>query len=335
MYWPWKRKKTVDRLVVGCQADVLAWLQADAVGTLRRCGVEQRGDDTAHEFARRVRGLGLPSKQVCAVLPLAQGQLLQIEAPPVKPEEMKAAARWHIKELVDGPLEALTIDVMFVGDDRPRPHRNLFVAAADTVTIRDIGERTRSAGLELAVIDIAETAQRNLQSALATAEGLAGRATAALMRHGEQCVLTICADGELYYARRLDWDGSVLEAAPVVEAPPVEALDTMDFIDYGDGSGDVAPGDAGAPRLVIELQRSFDVWDRSWPDLPLAALWVQVGDSSATLAASLEASLGQRVGVLDPERLFPGFDAGAASPGARALLLPMLGALLRSETRRL
>jgi MSHA biogenesis protein MshI len=349
MKWPWQRAVSGDRLVVCQRADSLAWVMADRPGSLRRCGVEQRGADSLADFARRLRALGLPTRDVSAVLPLHHGQLLQVDAPAVKPEEMKAAARWRIKDLVDGRLDDMTIDVMMVGDDRQQQaqkqsqkqsHKQIFVAAASNSTLREVGELALGAGLQLTVVELMETAQRNLQTAIVAAEGLAERASAALVLHGQQCLLTICARGELFYTRRLDWDSASITAAPLAQAPAVAAaalatLDTVDFIDYG-ADEDAGPADDGnAPRLVIELQRSFDVWERSWPDLPLAGLWLQVGDDSPMLAATLEAALGLRVQVLDAERVFPGLAGLAGTPEVAAGVLPLLGALLRQETRQL
>jgi MSHA biogenesis protein MshI len=331
--WPWQGARNSDRLVVASQADRFAYAVADPAGRLKRCGLLLADGDSAADFVRRQRALGLPPQGTCAVLPLADAQLLAVDTPAVKPEELKAAARWRIKDQVEGRLDDLTVDVMHVGGDAKRPNRQVFVAAARTALIRELGDRTQAAGLQLAVVDLVETAQRNLQSAQAEAQGLGGRATAALVRHGAQCLLTVCAGGELHYTRRLAWDGLPTPAAAAPEAPAA-AMEVLDFVDYGaesDSSGGAS--DDGAPRLVVELQRSFDVWERSWPDLPLAALWVQVGDDSAALAAALEAGLGQPVGVLDPEAVFPGFEACAAAPGVREAVLPLLGALRRSESR--
>ncbi len=339
--WPWQRAVTGDKLVVCSSPDGFAYVQADRPGTLRRCGVETRGDDSPGDFARRLRSLGLPTRAVSAVLPLRDGQLLQVDAPAVKPEEMKAAARWRIKDLVDERIEDITIDVMMVGDERERAQaraqKQIFVAAARNSTLRAVGELTRDAGLELAVVELMETAQRNLQTAIAALEGQAERASAALMLHGEQCLLTICARGELFYTRRLDWDGASISSAPRAPAPaPLRPeLETVDFIDYGAELDTDVQDDGDAPRLVIELQRSFDVWERSWPDLPLTGLWLQVGEGSAALAATLESALGLRVRVLDAERVFPGLGGLAGSPAVASAVLPLLGALLRAETRQL
>jgi MSHA biogenesis protein MshI len=341
--WPWTRSSCGERTVIASSPDRFVYACSDARGQLIRCGVEDRGDDAPAEFQRRVRTLGLASKNMWAVLPLADAQLLQIEAPAVKPEELKAAARWRIKDQVEGRLDDLTLDVMVVGADVPRPNRQMFVVAARNDTILATVARAQAAGLELSVIDIAETAQRNLQTRLSDAAGLRERATAALVRHGAHALLTICAGGELYYARRIDWE---LPFQPAPTQPEAEeaslsfaaarALEEVDFIDYGaEATDDPAQLQTEVPRLVIELQRSCDLWERSWPDLPLAAMWLQVGPESPELAALLARTLGVRVHLLDPAEVLPGYEHAAATPHARAALLPVVGALLREETRRL
>lgn len=343
---PFKKRQAAGRLAIASSADDFIYAQADATGGLLRCGQLARGGDTPAAFAKAIQALGLPAQQVHAVLPLAQAQLLQVDAPAVKAEEMKAAARWRIKDQVEGRLDDTIIDVMFVGDDKPRPHRQLFVAAARNGVIRELTERCAAAGLNVTVIDLAETAQRNLHSAQARRAGLADRATAALVQHGGQCLLTVCVGDELYYARRLDWDaqaqpgatlspGALAAAALAAAAKPALMLETMDFIDYG-AEPDETPGHTDdASRGVVELQRSFDVWERSWPDLPLARLWVQVGEHSPQLAALLSRQLGQPVAVLDVDKTFPELAQLAPDPVLREALWPVLGLLLRSETRRL
>ena len=335
--WPWQHQRSGDRLVIGGTADALVFAHSDSAGRLKRCGSAARAAESPQDLGRRLRGLGLPHQRVCAVLALHEAQLLQVEAPAVRAEEMKAAARWKVKDQVSGHVDELTIDVMFVGDERPRAARQLFVAAARNDTVRGVVRQSQACGLEVSVIELAETSQRNLHSALAAAEGLGQRATAALVRHGTQCLLTICAGGELFYTRRLDWQDLRADGAPpAAQAPIAAALDELelqsaDYIDYGAEPAAGAAPSGEAPRLVIELQRSFDVWERSWPELPLAALWVQAGEGSAGLVATLQAALGQRVGLLDAERVFPGFALAADTPALRAAVLPLLGALLRQE----
>ena len=339
MKWPWQRRVRTDRLVVACSPDLFAYVQAQDNRVLR-CGVERRGNDAAPAFARRVRGLALPGHAVSAVLPLPDCRLLQIEAPAVPAPELRAAARWRIKDMVDAHLDDLTLDVMTVGDGRHKANRQLFVAAAASRAVRDTAEWSQAVGLPLSVIEIRETAQRNLQSALAASRNRLAHANAALMVHDDQCLLTICAQGELFYARRLDWDPQALRAQPLASLDvdsraevPVQELADRDIVDYGATYESEAALDGETPPLVLEVQRSFDVWERSWPDLPLDRLLVDAGEQSRVLADALARALTLPVEVLDVEQVFPGF--GQAAGASAAATLPLLGALLRSEAHPL
>ncbi len=349
MKWPWPGKRPSERLVVACDESGFAYVQAEAGHAtplrISRFGMLPRGDDTPQDYARRVRALGLPTRNVVAVLPLTKCQLLQIEAPGVPPEELKAAARWRIKDMVETHLDDLTLDVMHVGDERPRAQRHVFVAAATNTAIAEVTALLGAAGMALQAIDIRENAQRNLQSALALALNQRERASALLMVHGDLCLLTISANDELFYTRRLDWDASAMAAATApshaaaaavdVFSQPLHALDGADmpdFVDYGAEPTAGSVHTVEVPRLVVELQRSFDVWERSWPELPLARVVVDAGKHSVALAGMLERELGQRVQALELPRLFGGFDDAAEAD--RASCLPLLGALLRSEARK-
>ncbi len=332
MHLPWRRAPRNDRLAIALDEDALTWVHAEGT-RVRGCGRVLRGADTPAAFAKRVRGLGLPPCDTTALLPLAGAQLLQIEAPAVPPEELKAAARWRIKDMVETRLDQLTLDVLRVGDGRERAAHQLFVAAAPTALVQSTSEWAQAAGLALRVIDIRETAQRNLQTAAARRRGQADRATAALVLQDGTALLTVSAGGELFHARRIE-DTEAPEparAGPIAAAPAAAAamdFDAMDIVDYG-AEPDSAPAQAEVPHLVIELQRSLDLWERSWPDLPLAGIDVFAGERSATLAAQLRAVLGVVVAPLEPARLFDGLDG--ADPALHAALLPLLGALLREE----
>jgi MSHA biogenesis protein MshI len=87
----------------------------------------------------------------------------------------------------------------------------------------------------------------------------------------------------------------------------------------------------------VELQRSIDVWERSWPELPLARLYVITAEHGPEVATLIQRELGQRTVALDPLAAFAP-DAPPPEGDARAALaacLPLLGAALRTETRKL
>lgn len=327
MRWPWTRAVAGgDRVAVRMTDQTFVWAVTDAAGEVRRAGLEERGQDDEAGFLRRIRALGLPVEGAIAVLALDEAQLLQIETPAVKPEEMKSAARWRIKDLVDSRLDELTIDILHVGDEASRAaHRQLFVVAARNALLQQLSRRAQAAGLPLSVIDTAEMAQRNLQLRIATALGLGSRTTAALVRHGPQVLMTICANAELCYVRRLEWDEGALTRVETAVPALAESLEGLDFVDYG--STDDLHMDAGAPRLVVELQRSFDVWERSWPDHPLAGLWVWADADRQALLEPLARALAFPVHTIEPEAIFPGI--GRVPTELRPAILPLLSALQR------
>jgi MSHA biogenesis protein MshI len=330
MKWPWQRDNGSGTLAFSSTEAGLGWARVDRAGAPLHCGFVARGGDSPAEYTRRVRDAVPAPREATAVLMLPDAQWLRIDAPAVRPEELRAAARWHVKEYIEGPLDELTLDVMDVDTEPTRATKQLFVVAATHRVIRGTTELARAAGWELAAIDVAETVQRNLQCAVVAAAGLGSRASAALMVHGPQCLLSFCADGELFDTRRLDWEGATQRsAAPAAATPEAEGLE-LDFVDYG-AEDDAGPADdSQTPRIVIELQRSFDVWERSWPDRPLAGLWVEAGEETTSLLALLRSALGLRVEALDAAAIFPGFVQACPDAAQRQALLPLLGGLLRT-----
>lgn len=366
MKLPWSRQQGQGRLAFAWHNAAFCWVHAEGSRVLA-CGLESRAEagrgaglgggsggagsgagggapvgadsDEDAAFARRIRSLGLPDARVTAVLPLAACQLLQVEAPVVPAEELKAAARWKIKELVEGRLEDLTIDVMNVGDSRAKSRGQIYVAAAATRELRALSQWSEAARLPLEVIDIRETAQRNVQTAVAHARGRAERANAALVVHGGTALLTLSAGGELFHARRLEWNPRWLDVASAV---PVASLDPqgpisdyadLDIVDYGAEDHAAAAAQGEVAPIVLEMQRSLDVWDRSWPDLPLDRLVVHAQEHTDALVQLLGETLPLPVEALDFDALFPGLDRACTSTALRHAVVPLLGALLRDHHR--
>lgn len=343
--WPWRRRASADRLALAWSGGTLAYAQARAEpdGALRllKLGVEQQGSDTLEAFVERVAELQLHGGHVSAMLRPEQCQLLQIDAPKVAPEELRQAARYQIREMVDTHLDDLTIDVLRVGDGENKNNPLMFVVAAKNEVVREVSSLASALAWPLGVIDIQELALRNLQSALSAQAGTAERATAALVVSSErQAVITISAGAELYFSRRLelpegfmkmDWgsaaehfDASAPDAyTPVVEYVPEYASNPFATDPVGGKQSDRDR----AQRVVVEVQRSLDLWERTWSSLPLASVQVYAAEKSRDLATWLTQELGQSVQVMEVESLFPGF--GAMEPRAHLACLPLLGLLLR------
>jgi len=331
MRWPWQSRRSSQRLVLRRAGSSHAFVLTDgapseAPARLLRWGLlPEAGPVTAGE--------------AIALLDPADYQILKVDTPPVPQEELKAAARWQIKEMVDVDVAELTLDVMHVGGDVERPNaassRQLFVVAARSSAIKALTDRAAGVTDQIAIVDIWETALRNLLAAQARADDLTARACAAIHLDGRHCLLVICAGDELFYTRRLESDLTLLARARG-EPEETAAPDLPLGFEYQPGGAFDNAGAQESP-LVVELQRSIDVWERSWPDLPLARLYVLTAAHGAEVAALIQRELGQRTVALNPLAAFapdaPPPEGDAAQ--ALAACLPLLGAALRTETRQL
>jgi MSHA biogenesis protein MshI len=121
------------------------------------------------------------------------------------------------------------------------------------------------------------------------------------------CLLTFTAKGELYHARLIELD--------------------RDFLN---DRGDLYQ--SNFDKLVLELQRSLDSFDRQFPYLSLNRLVVSPVANRDYLVSGLSTSLYVPVNVFNLEDIVdlpPNQDF--ASLEKQAMLLPALGAALRQE----
>ena len=163
-------------------------------------------------------------------------QLLQVEAPNVPPAELKAAIRWRIKDLLDYHVDDATVDVLDIPPDPTgavRTH-SMYAVAARNDAVQACIERFGAAQIPLSVIDVAETAQRNI-AALYEDEG---RGAGMLYLGQDSSLFTINYRRELYLARRFDIGYNQVTTASERE----DALN----------------------RIAVELTRTLDHFDRQF-----------------------------------------------------------------------
>jgi MSHA biogenesis protein MshI len=356
MRWPWQRQTSTDRLVCAWANQTLSYLlarpQVDGSFEVVALGSQAQGAVALDAFVSGLQGQGLKGLDASFMLATEQYQFLQIDTPVVPPEELRSAARYQVRDMLQTHVDDVTLDVVRVGDGKQQSNPHSFVVAATNAVVRSNMALADAMDWRVSVIDVQEMAQRNLQSALVRAQGQPDRANAALvLLPGHQALLTICANDELFYTRRFDvpdgfltgdWgQGVAPQASPNDAYTPVEEyvpdyagssdLGYMPFTPVGNTAvGDVASLSADqAQRMVVEVQRSLDVWDRTWSSLPLGQFRVYAGLRSAELAQWLSLQLGQTVSPLEVAGLFSGLDAAALAE--YPLCLPLLGLLLRTE----
>ena len=173
-------------------------------------------------------------------------QILSVDAPNVPANELKAAIRWHLKGMLDFPVDEATIDVLDVPADKNAPVRShsMYALAARNQLIERRQALFGQAKIPLSVIDVPEMAQRNI-SALLEPEG---RGLALLSFDAEGGLLTVTYSGELYLSRRID-----------VKLPQLLQFDD----DQKKACYD---------RITLELQRSLDHFDRQYHFIAIAKL---------------------------------------------------------------
>lgn len=366
MRWPWKRQDSNTRLVISWSGQTLAYvharLRSDGLHEVLKFGVEAQGADSTEGFVHRLQVLGLNELDACVMLRPEQYQFFQIDAPAVPPDELLSATRYQIRDMLKSHVDDVVLDVMRVGDgQQQRGAGQLFVVAATNAVVREVLDLGDAMHWNVAVIDIQETAQRNLQSALTRRDGHAGRTNAALVLvDGHSAVLTISANEELFYTRRFDFpegflvpswgqtgDSTVESADSIEKVAPIEDSFSDHHVgvasydpNYTDKSALLSstltrpPGDDDkVQRFIVEVQRSLDIWSRTWASMPIDGVRVYAGERSKELSNWFRVQLGQTVLPMDVSGLFPGFENGAESD--KALCLPLLGVLMRTKSRKL
>ena len=273
---------------------------------------EERDWDPADpkSLERVAREFGVKRFQCTTLLKPQEYQILLVEAPAVKPTELKAAVRWRIKDMLDYHVDDAAIDVLDVplpASAGQRAHY-MYTVAARNDTVRSTIDRFTAAGMPLAVIDIPDTAQRNVAARLEADQR--GLVTLTFDAHGG--LITVNFAGELYLSRRLD-----INLAQLAEFEG-EARERL------------------YERVVLEIQRSLDHCERTYPFFAMGRVLVGPVPGDAGLREHLAANLYLPVESLELARVLrlPA-EARAWTPVQQAKWLKLLGAGLRVEKKAL
>ena len=152
-------------------------------------------------LARIATDYGLKRAVCTTVLDQTEYSLLLTEAPDVPAEELRAAMRWRVKDLIDFHINDATLDVFDIPGERVVGRaRPMYTVAARSAVIQKRVDQLDAAGINLQVIDIIELAQRNLATLLP--EDVRG--VALLSFTAGAGLLTITKQSELYLSRNLD-----------------------------------------------------------------------------------------------------------------------------------
>jgi MSHA biogenesis protein MshI len=273
---------------------------------------EERPWDAAEpkSLERVAREFNVKRYRCTTLLKPQEYHILLVEAPAVKPEELKSAVRWRIKDMLDYHVDDATIDVLDVpvpAGANQRAHY-MYTVAARNDTIRATLDRFQAGGIALTVIDIPDTAQRNVAVRLETEQ----RGVVALTFDADGGLVTVSFKGELYLSRRLE-----LTAVQLTEAAGDERARLLD-------------------RVLVETQRSLDHCERTYPFFSLSRVVIGPFAGDAALRAHLAANLYLPVEGLELSQVvrLPA-EARAWNSAQQARWLKLIGAGLRVEKKAL
>jgi MSHA biogenesis protein MshI len=166
-----------------------------------------------------------------SVLPSAGYQLLLVEAPEVPPEELRAAIRWRIKDLIDYHIDDAVIDVFQMpGQGRGGTHRMMYAIAAKADSVKVQVATVESVGLKLDAIDILELSLRNVAAALEEND----RGVALLHLGARSSILLLLRQGVMYLTRRIETGVETLSDAAALRSELIAglALEARRSLDY-------------------------------------------------------------------------------------------------------
>lgn len=251
---------------------------------------------------------GAESERYNLVLGPDDYQLHLVEAPAVPDSELREAVRWRVRDLIDLPVDEAALDVFDMpqqsGSGREAARMMCVVVARNPVIAQKAALVTRGGG-EIAVVDIADLALRNL-----LALGVPDTAGSALLQvEPSYSVILVTAGSTLYLSRRI-WIGQQDLAGLAGKEPGSEEFRRI--------------GDA----LAMELLRSLEYYESHFARPAVSAVHV-AGALEPELLGHLAQAVGVPVAPLDITARLEGAAAVPAEVLSRSLLA--IGAALRQE----
>ena len=263
-----------------------------------------QGGDGLQALTRLRNDKGLRRYRCTTLLAADEYQINTLDAPNVPAEELKAAARWRVKDLIDYPLETAAVGILDIPVDSSARQHSLYAVTARNEVIERYVRRYQEAGIGLVAIDIPELAQRNVAALFEEPE----RGLALLSFEESGGLFTVTFRGELYLTRRIEIPLARLLAA--------------------EGAARVQLHE----RITLEVQRSLDHVDRQFSFMTLSRFLLAPLPRDNGLADYLAANISLR---LDRANIAEVVDCGGipelADPARQGFCFQMLGAALRDD----
>jgi len=254
--------------------------------------------------ASQLTEMNLSHTPVSTVLQADAYQLQLVEMPNVPADELLAAVRWRLKDLIDYPVDEAVVELL----ELPR-HANpgsapiAYAVVTRRANVLQQIDLMQQANLQLDVIDIPELCIRNI--AVLLPQDTHG---VAFLHFTEECgYLTITRKGVLHLTRRLDTGRRELLAL------------NDDF--------SLQERIAG---ISLEVQRSLDYYESHYDCRPVTEIVLGPGADLDALPVALTEHLGLTVNQIDLGDLFRLENDVSAEEQGNCLLA--IGAALRTDS---
>ena len=282
----------------------------DAPPMLELCQYQdfESGKDDKVALEKLVKDKKLDHSLCVSLVELDDYSLVMVEAPEVQPEEMVAAVRWRIKDLIDFNVDDAVIDVFEVPDTKAGSNKTMMYAVVARIAqVKHRIEKLLGAGLNLDIIDIPELALRNIAAMLP--EDVAGVAMVYIGK--DKGLITITRQDTLYLSRRINTGVSALPDTLMQNNDPT-----------------VIEGWLGG--VIIEIQRSLDYYESHFALPPISSLVVApMPDHVPGVAEYISSQLDISTRMLDVKTLVDTEEELDYQKQSQCLLA--IGAALRSE----
>jgi len=271
---------------------------------VRVLAADSGAGDWPDRAASHADDMNLRQTPVSTVLGAHAYQLQLLEMPNVPADELLAAVRWRLKDLIDFPVEEAVVELLEMPphSNPGAPHTAYAVVTRRAEVLQQV-EFMEQADLRMDVIDIPELCVRNIAVLLPQdADGVA------FLHFTEDCgYLTITRKGVLHLTRHLDTGRRALAAV---------ASDDFTLQELIGG-------------IALEIQRSLDYYESHYDCRPVTQIALGPGAGLDTLPAALTEHLGVTVRSIDLQDLFSLEDE--ISPEEQGGCLLAVGAALRAD----
>ena len=193
-------------------------------------------------------------------------QFLQVEKPHVDKQELQAALRWHIKDLIDYHIDDVVFDYLAL----PLDGLSLQVVATRKSVIQNRVDLLSSAKCQIASIDISVQASRNLIDKIKSVSP--DTSIGLLNLWDTSAKISVLLKHDLYINRLTNIGAESLNH---VSENDIESQSIVD-------------------SLAIELQRTFDYYESYSRQAPVSQLVIM---SNTRPIAKLDEMIQQRLGI--------------------------------------